>query len=69
VLGGSVRFLLDGEAHEAEAVSVVALPDPSVRRSAVALGEGAALLAVGAPSGEYRSTWRAAWFEHVPKTA
>jgi hypothetical protein len=67
VLSGSVRFALDGEAHDAQAVSVVAVTEPTVRRSAVALDAGAMLLGLGAPPGEYRSTWRPAWFEHVPK--
>jgi len=67
VMRGSVRFMLDGEAHDTESVSVVAVTDPSVRRSAVALDAGAMLLGLGAPPGEYHSTWRSAWFERVPK--
>jgi hypothetical protein len=67
VLRGSALFVLDGERHEVQAVSVVAVPDPSVRRAAVALDAGAMVLAVGAAPGAYRSTWRSAWFEHVPK--
>ncbi len=67
VLRGSVRFVLDGEPSDAEAVTVVAITEPSVRRSAVARDEDAMLLALGAPPGEYRSTWRPAWFERVPK--
>jgi len=67
VLRGSVRFTLDGARHDAESISVVAVTDPSVRRSAVALDPRATLLGLGAPPGEYRSTWRPAWFERVPK--
>ena len=67
VLRGSVRFVLDGEDHDAAAVSVVAVPEPAVRRAAVAREADAMLLALGAPPGAYRSTWRPAWFEHVPK--
>ena len=67
VIGGTVRFELDGEAHDVDAVGVVAVTEPSVRRSCVALDAGAMLLALGAPPGEYRSTWRPAWFERVPK--
>lgn len=67
VLRGSVRFELDGETHDVESVGVVAVTEPSVRRSAVALDAGAMLLGLGAPPGEYRSTWRPAWFERVPK--
>jgi quercetin dioxygenase-like cupin family protein len=67
VLRGSVRFALDGEQHDVEAVSVVAVPEPGVRRAAVALDDNAMLLALGAPPGAYHSTWRPAWFERVPK--
>jgi hypothetical protein len=67
VLCGTVRFTLDGETHDVRALGVAAVPDRSVRRSAVGLDEGATLLALGAPPGRYRSTWRGAWFEDVPR--
>jgi hypothetical protein len=67
LLRGSALFVLDGERHNAEAMSIVAVPDSSVRRAAVALEAGAMVLAVGAAPGAFRSTWRAAWFERVPK--
>ena len=67
VLRGSVRFTFDGETRDAAAISVAAVPDTSVRRAAVALEPGATMLALGAPPGEYHSTWRPAWFESVPK--
>ncbi len=68
VLRGGVRFTLDDESHDMAAVSVVAVPDPSVRRSAVALDEDATLLATGAEAHEaFASTWRSSWFDHVPR--
>lgn len=68
VLSGAVDFTLDGERHPAEAVTVVAVADPAVRRHAVARDAGATLLAVGGePRGAFRSTWRPSWFEHVPR--
>jgi len=67
VLRGAVRFTFDGETRDAPAISVAAVPDASVRRAAVALEPGATMLALGAPPGEYASTWRPAWFESVPK--
>jgi hypothetical protein len=67
VLRGSVRFAFDGETRDAGAISVAAVPDVSVRRGAVALEPGATILALGAPPGEYYSTWRPSWFESVPK--
>lgn len=67
VLRGAVRFTFDDETRDAAAISVAAVPDTSVRRSAVALEPGATMLALGAPPGEYASTWRPSWFESVPK--
>ena len=63
VLRGAVRFTFDDETRDAAAISVAAVPDTSVRRSAVALEPGATMLALGAPPGEYASTWRPSWFE------
>ena len=67
VLRGAVRFTLDGETHDAAAISVATVPDTSVRRAAVAVRPGATMLALGAPPGWYASTRRPAWFEAVPK--
>ena len=67
VLRGAVRFTFDDETCDAPAISVAAVPDASMRRSAVALEPGATMLALGAPPGEYASTWRPSWFESVPK--
>jgi mannose-6-phosphate isomerase-like protein (cupin superfamily) len=52
VLRGRATFTLDGEEVDAPAGTIVHLPDPSVRRSAVAREEGTAVLAVGAKPGE-----------------
>jgi hypothetical protein len=68
VLRGALRFTLAGEELEAEAVSFVAVPDPTVRRAAVAIADGTLLLAVGAPAGSgFRTTWRPEHFERVPR--
>ena len=68
VLEGEVAFTLDGEELAATAGTVVAVPDPAVRRGAVARTAGARILAVGAkPVGGFRSTWSPHWFEHVPQ--
>jgi hypothetical protein len=68
VLRGAVRFTLAGRQLEAEAVSFVAIPDPTVRRAAVANADGTLLLAVGAPVGSgFRTTWRPEHFEQVPR--
>ena len=69
VLRGAVRFSLDGETHTVEALGVVAVTDPSVRRSATAMEPGATLLALGAEAcAEFHSTWRSTWFADVPQS-
>ena len=52
VLRGRATFTLDGEEVDAPAGTIVHLPDPSVRRSAVAAEPGTTVLAVGAKPGE-----------------
>ncbi len=52
VVAGHARFTLDGEEVDAPAGTIVHLPDPSVRRSAVALEPETMVLAVGGQPGE-----------------
>lgn len=52
VVRGHATFTLDGEEVDAPAGTIVHLPDPSVRRTAVAREPGTAILAVGAKPGE-----------------
>jgi hypothetical protein len=52
VVRGRATFTLDGEEIDAPAGTIVHLPDPSVRRHAVAAEPGTAVLAVGAKPGE-----------------
>jgi hypothetical protein len=52
VVTGRARFTLDGEEVDAPAGTIVHLPDPSVRRAAVAQEPGTTILAVGAKPGE-----------------
>ncbi len=69
VLTGRARFALDGEALDAPAGTLVFLPDPGVRRHAVAEEAGTTILAVGAKPGEgYRVSaweWRFRAHEHI----
>jgi quercetin dioxygenase-like cupin family protein len=51
VLRGRVRFTVDGNEHELGQGQLVHLRDPSLRRSAVAVGDDAAVLAVGGKPG------------------
>ena len=52
VVRGRATFTVDGEDIDAPAGTIVHLPDPSVRRQAVAAEPGTAVLAVGAKPGE-----------------
>jgi tetratricopeptide (TPR) repeat protein len=52
VVGGRARFTLDGEEVDAPAGTIVHLPDPSVRRHAVAIEPETRVLAVGGIPGE-----------------
>jgi hypothetical protein len=68
VTRGVAELTLDGESVSAPATFVIAVRDPSVRRSAVALEAGTTLLAFGGkPTADFRSTWRDAHFEGVPR--
>ena len=68
VIAGTVRFILGGETFESSAVSLVAIPDPSVRRSAVAVEDGTLVLAIAASRGsDFASTWNQENFEQVPR--
>ena len=68
VLSGAAVFVLDGDEYEAAAVTAVAVGEPAVRRRATALEAGTTVLVVGGEArGEFRSTWRAEWFERVPR--
>ncbi len=68
VIAGNATFTIDGEDHDAPAVTVVAIPDPSVRRKAIARTAGTAVVAVGGErQDEFRSSWRPKWFENAPR--
>jgi hypothetical protein len=68
VTAGRARFTLDGVEHEVDAGTVVALPDPATRRSAVAVEPGTTLLAVGGAKRErFESSWQHHHFEGVPQ--
>jgi tetratricopeptide (TPR) repeat protein len=52
VMTGRARFTIDGAEHDAEAGTLVFIPDPESRRSAVALEDGTSALAIGGRAGE-----------------
>jgi hypothetical protein len=67
VTAGDATFVVDGERFDAPASTVVAVPDPTVRRAATAKIAGTTIIAIG---GERRSAFRTSWqkhhFENVP---
>ncbi len=52
VMTGLARFTIDGGEHDAPAGTLVFIPDPESRRSAVALEDGTSALAIGGRAGE-----------------
>jgi hypothetical protein len=68
VVRGAAQFALDGKSFDAPAVTVVAVPDIAVRRSAVAAEDGTIVLAVGAPADSgFATTWNESNFEQAPR--
>jgi hypothetical protein len=51
VVRGRATFTVEGEEIDAPAGTFVGVPDPGVTRKAVAVDDGTAILAVGAPRG------------------
>jgi hypothetical protein len=63
VIAGHARFTIDGSEHDAAAGTLVFVPDPTSRRSAIAVTDGTAALVVGAAPGEPYSVspWEASF--------
>jgi quercetin dioxygenase-like cupin family protein len=66
VIAGHARFTIDGAEHEAPAGTLVFIPDPESRRSAVAVADGTTALAIGSTVGQaYEvSPWE---YAHIAK--
>jgi hypothetical protein len=69
VLTGRAEFELDGSPYDCPAGTIVAIPDPEVRRRAVAVEPGTTVLAVaGTPGRAYEiSSWDAKWTTGLPR--
>lgn len=67
VFEGEAEFELDGEEVRVASGAVVAVPEPSVRRRAVACSPGTTLLVIGAAPGCFTTTWRASHFAGLPR--
>jgi len=66
VVLGRATFTLDGQSLDAPAGTVVFLPDPAVRREAVAEEDGTVVLAVGGTPGTFaQSAWEKRWLARV----
>ena len=67
LLDGSAVFDLDGEEARLGRGDVLAITDPSVRRSGKALTARTSLLVVGAANRTFDSTWNPAHFADIPR--
>lgn len=69
VLAGEASFTIEGEAFACPTGTLVAVPDPSVRRSAVSAQPGTTVLAIaGIPGRPYEvSPWDARWTSGLPQ--
>jgi hypothetical protein len=68
VTSGEAVFTLDGTEYGAPATTVVAVPDPTVVRSATARTPGTAVVAIGGEAREaFPSSWQPKWFEGAPQ--
>lgn len=66
VLSGRARFTVDGEDAEIAAGTLVSVPDPASKRTAVALEDGTSALALGGKPGEAYEV--SAWEEMLALT-
>jgi uncharacterized cupin superfamily protein len=67
LLEGSALFELDGEEVRLGRGDALAVTDPTVRRRARALANGATLLVVGSANGPFASTWKPDHFADIPR--
>ena len=68
VTSGTATFTIEGEETDVPAVSVVAVPDPTVVRGAVAKTAGTTVVAIGGERKDrFETSWQPKWFENVPQ--
>lgn len=69
VLSGRAEFVVDGTPYDCEAGTCVAIRDPEVKRSAIAVEPGTTVLAVGGTAGRaYEiSSWDRKWTSGLPQ--
>jgi uncharacterized cupin superfamily protein len=68
VTSGTATFTIEGEEIDVPAVSVVAVPDPTVVRAAFAKTAGTTVVAIGGERRDrFKTSWQAKWFVNVPQ--
>jgi len=67
VMAGHARVTVDGEEIDAPTGTVVAVRDPALTRSVVAVDAGTTVLAVGCAPGCFRTSWRPSHFEDLAR--
>jgi hypothetical protein len=68
VTEGEASFVIEGDRFDAPAVTVVAIPEPAVRRTATAKVAGTTIVAIGGEQQpQFRTSWQEHHFENVPK--
>jgi hypothetical protein len=67
VMSGHARLTVGGDEVDAPAGTVVAVGDPALTRSVVAVEEGTTVLAVGCAPGCFQTSWRPIHFEGLAR--
>jgi hypothetical protein len=68
VTAGDAAFVIDGESFDAPAVTVIAVPEPAVRRAATAKVSGTTIVAIGGErQAEFHTSWQQHHFANVPR--
>jgi hypothetical protein len=67
VVAGCARVTVGDDEMDAPAGTVVAVRDPALTRSVVAVDAGTTVLAVGCAPGCFRTSWRPDHFEGLPR--
>ena len=67
VIAGRARFTVAGEEIDAATGTVVAVRDPALIRSAVAVDAGTTVLAIGCAPGCFQTSWQPRHFAGLPR--
>jgi hypothetical protein len=67
VMSGHATATVGNDEIDAPTGTVVAVRDPALTRSVVAVDAGTTVLAVGCAPGCFRTSWRPSHFENLPR--